>query len=263
MYLGRVTSSSQIFPIERKSKEEKARIPAMDAIILAGGFGTRLRYVVPDLPKPMAPINERPFLEIQMEYWVGQGITRFILAVGYMKEVIQDHFHDRFQDIEVVYAEEHEPLGTGGAILNAAELIDRDRDFIVMNGDTFFEVSLADLYTVHATKEAEITIGLRELEINDRYSGVRLAPDSHILEFQARDARWPENTVNGGIYVINKRMLSDTFFPSQRPLSWEDDVLPDLLGRSKRIYGHVMNGKFIDIGIPEDYERAQELLAPS
>lgn len=110
------------------------------AIILAGGMGTRLRSAVPDLPKPMAPIHERPFLEHQMDYWIGQGVSRFIVSVGYMKEVIMDHFGASYRATPLTYAIEEEPLGTGGGLLLAAQGL--SETFLVLNGDTFFEVDL-------------------------------------------------------------------------------------------------------------------------
>ena len=106
------------------------------AIILAGGLGARLNNTVPNLPKPMAPINNRPFLEHQMDYWIGQGINRFILSVGYLKDLIIDHFGDKYKKASIEYAIEHKPLGTGGGLLLAAKNI--TEPFLVLNGDTFF-----------------------------------------------------------------------------------------------------------------------------
>ena len=112
------------------------------AIILAGGLGTRLRGVVQDLPKAMAPIKDRPFLEYQLDYWIGQGIRHFILSVGYRREVIMKHFGDKYRDVSIEYAVEETPMGTGGGLLLAVEKMKKRAPFLLLNGDTFFEVSL-------------------------------------------------------------------------------------------------------------------------
>ncbi len=230
----------------------------MEAVILAGGLGTRLRAVVPDLPKPMAPVNGKPFLEYQMGYWIAQGIERIVLSIGYKKETISKHFGQRFLGAELVYAEEERLLGTGGALLHAATYLDTDANFLALNGDTYFEVSLAELDSVHGVADADMTLALRQLDVNDRYSGVRLGANSEIVEFQRRDEPVREPLVNGGVYLVNRRVLRE--LSPQRPLSLEDDVLPDLLQRGKRIFGHVVSGSFLDIGLPEDYRRAETVL---
>ena len=117
------------------------------AIILAGGLGTRLRKVAPKVPKPMAPINNRPFVEYQMDYWINQGITQFILSVGYLKDVIINHFGNSYKGISIEYVEESSPLGTGGGLLFAAKNL--HETFVVLNGDTFFEVNINSLYKFH------------------------------------------------------------------------------------------------------------------
>jgi len=117
------------------------------AIILAGGLGTRLKEVAPNTPKPMVIINGRPFLEYQMEYWINQGITRFILSVGYLKDLIINHFGDSFNGASIEYVVEPKPLGTGGGMLLAAKNI--TEIFIVLNGDTYIEVDLNSLYKFH------------------------------------------------------------------------------------------------------------------
>ncbi len=233
----------------------------MEAIILAGGLGTRLRAVISDLPKPMAPIKGRPFLEYQMDFWIVQGVDRIILSVGYKGEVIRAHFGDRYGDAEVVYAEEDRQLGTGGALINAAHQIKLPTDFLLLNGDTYYEVSLAKLRQAHAAADADMTLALRELNVNDRYSGVRLGAQSEVIEFQRRDEPVRERLVNGGVYLINPRVLKHLMLPADRALSLEDEILPDLLKQGRRICGHVVAGQFLDIGLPEDYRRAPALFS--
>lgn len=232
----------------------------MEVVILAGGLGTRLRAVVPDLPKPMAPVNGRPFLEYQIAYWLAQGVSRVVLSVGYRGEAISDYFGARYLGAEVVYAREARPLGTGGALLHAADCLESDSDFLLLNGDTYFEVSLSELLAAHRAARADMTLALRRLDVNDRYSGVRLDEHSRIVEFQRRDDPAREPLVNGGVYLINARVLRQMSLPADRPLSLEDEILPELLARGSRIFGHVVTGQFLDIGLPEDYRRAGKML---
>ena len=121
----------------------------MEAIILAGGLGRRLRAAVPDVPKPMAPINDHPFLEYLIDYWISQGVDRFVLSVGYKHEIIKRHFGTRYKGIDVDYAVEDQPLGTGGGLLLALKRLRRTGPSLIMNGDTFFKVDLAPMRRYH------------------------------------------------------------------------------------------------------------------
>src|SRR5262249_4174832 len=146
----------------------------MQVVILAGGKGTRLRAEVPDLPKPLAPINGRPFLEYQMSYWIGQGVDRFVLSVGYKSESVIETVADRFGDASVIYAVEDQPLGTGGALLLARQQLKTDEAFLVLNGDTFFDLPLSDLRRFHDTRRSDWTFGLFRTTDTKRYLGVGL-----------------------------------------------------------------------------------------
>ncbi len=128
------------------------------AIILAGGLGIRLKKVVQDLPKPMALIRGRPFLEYQMDFWISQGVTKFILSVGYLKQTIIDHFGDSYLTASIDYIVEDEPLGTGGALLLASQGL--KETFLLLNGDTFFEVDLNNLIAFHKKQQSELTLSL-------------------------------------------------------------------------------------------------------
>src|SRR5262245_49936719 len=122
----------------------------MQAIVLAGGLGTRLRATIGDIPKPLAPVRGRPFLEYLLAYWIGQGVTSFILSVGYRSEMITGHFGASFRGAAIDYAVEDRPLGTGGGLLLATTRLAADDPFLVLNGDTYFEVPLAALLKFHA-----------------------------------------------------------------------------------------------------------------
>ena len=227
------------------------------AIILAGGLGTRLKKVVQDLPKPMAPIRERPFLEYQMDFWISQGVTKFILSVGYLNHIIIDHFGDSYRTASIDYIVEDKPLGTGGALLFAAQGL--TETFLVLNGDTFFEVNLNNLIAFHKKQQAELTLSLFKSNQLGRYMGVDLADDGKILSLQTGGN---ELTLlaNGGVYLVNPSALKRLNYKPYIKSSLENDLLPKFISLGGGLYGFESSGKFIDIGVPEDYYRAQKIL---
>lgn len=227
------------------------------AIILAGGMGTRLRSAVPDLPKPMAPISGRPFLEHQMDYWIAQGVNQFVVSVGYMKEVIMDHFGTSYRGTLLTYTIEDEPLGTGGGLLLAAQGL--NTPFLVLNGDTFFEVVLDELLGFHAKHESEWTFSLFRANEVGRYMGMDVNPDGEILSLKSGTGA-PGRLANGGVYLINPSVLHKTKFVPGHKLSLEDDLLPAFVAQGGKLYGLEFTGSFIDIGVPDDYFRAAEVL---
>lgn len=233
----------------------------MEAIVLAGGFGTRLKPVVPELPKPMAPIGGRPFLEHQLDYWIQQGVRRFVLSVGYKASVIKNHFGQRYCDADIAYVEEDKPLGTGGALLHAVPTLQGAGSFLALNGDTYFEAPVADMIHLHTAMDADWTVALRRVDHNARYSGIQLDDHGRIREFQKRGQPNASKLINAGVYMIHPRVLRQNTLASVRPLSLEDEMLPSLLADGARIYGCVGTGRFIDIGIPEDYEDAKRILS--
>lgn len=231
----------------------------MEAIILAGGRGTRLQSVVPDLPKPMVPINGRPFLTYPIDYWIKQGVLRFILSVGYKRSVIQDYFKDRYKGIEIVYAIEEQPLGTGGGLFLALEALENQGPFLVLNGDTFFEVDLEKFRAFHFEKKAELTMALLEVDENNRYGGVQLGEGEKIVAFCGTH-NTQNRLINGGVYLFEKGAISDKWM-SGNPLSLEDRLFPALLQSGSRFYGFKSAGRFIDIGVPDDYHASASILA--
>lgn len=232
----------------------------MEAIILAGGLGSRLRAAVPDLPKPMAPINGRPFLEYLLDYWAGQGVSRFVLSVGYKRDIIEEHFATRYKGTEVDYAVEDQPRGTGGGLLLALKHLRRTGPFLIMNGDTFFEVDLAPMRRYHCERRAELTIALREVEANSRYGGVGIDKEGKIMSFDNRARTTDRALINGGVYLAEKSAFAGMALESDAPVSIEDQLYPRMLAEGRRIYGFPSSGRFIDIGIPEDYRRAASVL---
>jgi D-glycero-alpha-D-manno-heptose 1-phosphate guanylyltransferase len=227
------------------------------AIILAGGMGTRLRSVVTDVPKPMAPINGRPFLEHQMDYWIKHGVTQFVISVGYMKEVIMDHFGGSYRNTPLTYAVEEQPLGTGGGLLLAANGL--SEPFLVLNGDTFFEVDLIKLRTFHAEKSSEWTFSLFKANEANRYMGMDVNNNGEIVSLKSTKANLG-HLANGGVYLMNPTVFEKLTFKLGHKLSLEDDLLSAFLKQGGKLFGTPFNGAFIDIGIPHDYYRAAEVL---
>ena len=227
------------------------------AIVLAGGLGTRLKGVLKGLPKPMAPIRNRPFLEYQMDFWIDQGISRFILSVGYLNQTISSHFGDSYRSVQINYVQENTPLGTGGGLLMAAKNL--AEPFLLLNGDTFFEVDLNDLCFFHNEHNAEWTMSLFRSKDLDRYMGVDLEDNGEILSLQFGGN---ELTLlaNGGVYLVNPSALKRLNYKPYTKSSLENDLLPKFISLGGGLYGFESSGKFIDIGVPEDYYRAQKIL---
>lgn len=227
----------------------------MEAIILAGGFGTRLSTVVSDVPKPMAPINERPFLEYLLDDLNEKGISRVILAVGYKKEIIKSHFKEKYKNIDIIYSDEDIPLGTGGAIKKALTLAENENIFII-NGDTFFDVNLKEMYQFHKKNSSKLTLAIKEMEKFDRYGSLVLDKDK-IIKFEEKKYN-EKGYINGGIYLINKELLIEE---KKENFSFEKEILENKNLKIEK-YGYKSEGYFIDIGIPEDYYKYIELRAP-
>ena len=227
------------------------------AIILAGGMGTRLRSVVPDLPKPMAPISGRPFIEYLMDYWSSQGVTRFILSVGYKKDAIISHFGREYRSIPVSYAIEREPLGTGGGLLHAARGL--DDPFLVLNGDTLFKVDLSELKKFHESHKSSWTFALFRSSETKRYMGMEINTNQEITALRV-SGDGNDCLVNGGVYMVERASLADLMPIENQKCSLEDELLPLLKDRGERFYGLESPGVFLDIGVPEDYSRASGIL---
>lgn len=228
------------------------------AVILAGGLGTRLRSAVPDLPKPMAPINGRPFLEHQLDYWINQGVSRFVLSVGYRHEAITGHFGAHYKGVEIEYAIEDQPLGTGGGLLLAVEKLDQDKPFLLLNGDTYFEADWNALDVFAVEHEADWCFSLFETSERGRYMGIEMSAQGRITLLKSGVEQGPR-LANGGVYWVHPRALSEDWRSGER-LSLEDDLFPQALAAGRRILGIEFRGTFIDIGVPDDYHRASSLL---
>ena len=229
------------------------------AVILAGGLGTRLRSVVPDLPKPMAPINHKPFLEHQMSYWIDQGVDHFVLSVGYKHETILEYFGEKFNGIHIDYVVESLPLGTGGGLMLAAKKISNSEKFLLLNGDTYFAVSLKGLIDFSLKNNADWTFSLFKSNEVGRYMGLEVAPGGQISSLQSKDNSFSK-LVNGGVYLVDPSALKILPFGMGEKISLENDIFPVAMGLGQRFFGKEFRNTFIDIGVPSDYHRASTLL---
>lgn len=232
---------------------------ALDAVVLAGGLGTRLRDAVPDLPKPMAPVLGRPFLEWLLEYWMAQGIRRFVLSVGHRAECITAHFGPAWGGAQIEYAVEATPLGTGGGLLQALACV-HSEDLLVMNGDTFFAVGLTALLAAHRGAGADCTLALFRSPDRRRYLGVTLGGCGEILALDAAPAEGLP-LANGGVYLFRRAALEDLPWRPGDRMSLESELLPHALRSRWRMTGLECGTRFIDIGLPEDYARAATVVA--
>lgn len=222
------------------------------AIILAGGLGTRLRSAVPGLPKCMAPVNGKPFMGYVIEYLASQGVAKFILSLGYMNEVIVDYVTKQYPNLDIDYVIEEEPLGTGGAIKLACTKV-TDTYALVTNGDTMFNINVPEVMQFNAANQADCTLSLKPMQNFDRYGVVTLNTDASVDSFKEKQ-HYDAGLINGGMYVLN----APKFLQEELPLkfSFEKDYLEKLY-TDRRMFGIVQDAYFIDIGIPEDYARAQ------
>ncbi|BDU75292.1 nucleotidyltransferase family protein [Mesoterricola sediminis] len=226
----------------------------MHIFVLCGGFGTRLAHIVKDVPKPMAPIEGLPFLEILLEHLVRNGATSFTLLTGHKAEVIEDHFssHPRFAPL-VTFSRETAPLGTAGALREALKTRKVPGPFAIANGDTFFDCSLDRLRRAHEQSGACLTIALKYCMDCSRYGRVRMS-EALVTGFLEKQANGGDGLINAGLYFCSESIAS--FLPESTPASLEDGVFPELAARGL-LGGVPFEGRFIDIGVESDYRLAQ------
>lgn len=229
--------------------------PGIEAVILAGGYGTRLKSVVRDVPKPLAPVRNRPFLEYVIDWLAGYHVTAILMSVGYKADALISWFGKEYKGIPLEYAYESEPLGTGGGILNAVKYI-HGREFLALNGDTFFPVNINALFSEHRKLSAQVTIALKEMSCCNRFGSVKIDESQNITEFNEKTVEG-KGLINGGLYVINKSFLKNSEFPVR--CSFERDILRKSLP-TRQIKGMIFNSTFLDIGVPDDYNNAAFVL---
>lgn len=224
----------------------------MKAIVLAGGLGTRLASVSGNIPKPMAPIGSRPFLEYLLDYLVEQGAEQAILAVSYKWEVIRHHFGDSYREMSLGYSVEDKPLGTGGAIRQALGLLTED-EAVVLNGDTLFRVDLEGMVKSHRNSGTQLSIALKQVPDSGRFGRVEVSAKGAIADFLEKSTGGP-GWINGGIYLLHRKLFAD--FPMPSRFSFEQDLVEPNIDRIQP-RAFQSDAYFIDMGVPEDYQRAQ------
>lgn len=223
-----------------------------EAIVLAGGLGTRLRSSVADKPKSMAPVAGKPFLEYTLDLLIRAGVNHTILAVGYKHEEILSYFGQKYKDMSLSYSIENEPMGTGGAIVLALEYALTDTVW-VLNGDTLFDCDFSSLHLLHQEKNADLTLALKPMSHAERYGTVQIGDSSQIIGFEEKKTG-QFALVNAGVY----RLCKSTFLNhvDSGKFSFEKDFLENRLDEITA-YGSVQDRYFLDIGIPSDYQKAQ------
>lgn len=224
----------------------------MEAIILAGGLGTRLRSVIADVPKPMAEISGRPFLEYQLDYLIEQGVTRVVFAVGYKAEFIKSHFCESYKSIEIVYSVEKTLLGTGGAIQQALSFCCTDNVF-VFNGDSLFILDLTQMFLAHKASQLPVTLAVKLEYDCSRYGTVEFDQNNTITSFIEK-MPYRNRFINTGLYCINNDLFDKHKYPTN--FSFEKDYL-EIKAKQGKLKSFRGAGYFIDIGTPEDYSKAE------
>lgn len=228
------------------------------AVILAGGFGTRVKHLLPNIPKPMATVADKPFIEWVVEYLQQQNINNFILSTGYLGEIIETYFNNKPTDnITINCYQETEPLGTGGGFINAVNLSNQKPDsWLITNGDSLIFTDLKPLYNYLDNDEVEgVVLGL-SLPDASRYGSLKYDQDNNLISFAEKQQG--QGVINAGVYLFKHSVISK--FPEQKPLSFEYDVFPKLLSQGCKIKVHITEAPFLDIGTPETLIQAENFI---
>lgn len=228
-----------------------------EAIILAGGLGTRLRSVVADIPKCMAPVAGKPFIHFIIEFLKDNGVEHFIFSIGYLHEVIEKYLQENYSELNYTVSVEHDPLGTGGAIQLACSKAS-GKNALIVNGDTLYKIDVASFNKFHQEKGSDCTLSLKPMQNFDRYGVVEIDEIGYVQSFKEKQF-YSSGLINGGIYALQIEPFLENNFPEK--FSFEKDYLEQNVHDNSKIFGMIQDGYFIDIGIPEDYERAQQDLS--
>lgn len=224
-----------------------------EAIILAGGFGTRLRSLVSDVPKPLAPVSGRPFLAWVLDALAVQGVRRVILATGYRGDCVTETFGQSWRGMELLYSQEHAPLGTGGAIALAFSQVQGDA-CIVLNGDTWLAIDHTEFDQAWRSGHARLAVALAEVPDVSRYGAVKIAQQRVTALIEKGDTG--PGYINAGVYAIRRSLLAE--FPTKESFSFENEILMPTVKREV-VFGYTHTKDFIDIGVPQDYRLAQSM----
>jgi D-glycero-alpha-D-manno-heptose 1-phosphate guanylyltransferase len=225
------------------------------AVLLVGGMGTRLQAILPSTPKPLAPVGKVPFLQLLVLQLRAQGIRRIVMCTGHLADQIEEEFGDGHKwDVAIEYSKESRPLGTAGAVRFAERYLPQAAEFLVMNGDSFLELDFPQFIRFHRKHGGLISMAVRRVPDAARYGTVQLDTLNRVVGFSEKTGARVPGIVNGGVYIFNRAILEHL---PKGPASLEQDVFPVSLEHG--VYALEQHGMFIDIGTPEDYERAQAL----
>ena len=228
-----------------------SELSKITAVILAGGLGTRLKSVVADKPKVLAEVCGRPFLTYLFDQLINARINRAVLCTGYLGDRIKETIGSAYKSLTIGYSEEFSPLGTAGALRNASSEIAGDQ-FLVLNGDSYYETDITAFWNRHQAKGASGSLLLTTVADARRFGKVETDDQGNIIQFNEKGANSGPGLINAGIYIISKQFIFS--IPSGKRVSLEQEMFPQWIGR--KFYGCTSKGRFIDIGTPEDYARA-------
>ncbi len=224
----------------------------MQAVLLAGGLGTRLRSVVSDRPKPMADVCGKPFMEYLILELKKHGVDHIIMAVGYKGSMVEEYFKNGEElNVKIDYSYEETQLGTAGAIKNAEKFLS-DPEFLVLNADTFYQAAYSEAFSLYQTMNLDMALVLRRVPDVSRYGCVKLE-QNRVIGFNEKVEEQIPGVINGGIYIMKSSVLD--MIPSNQKCSLENEIIPQMLKQDKSLGAIINDGYFIDIGIPEDYYR--------
>jgi D-glycero-alpha-D-manno-heptose 1-phosphate guanylyltransferase len=225
------------------------------AVLLVGGLGTRLRSAVPSVPKALAPLGDRPFLDLLVRQLRAQGVRRVVMCTGYLAEQIEETLGDGSGlGVTIEYSRESVPLGTAGALKLAKRYLSEESDFLVLNGDSFVEINFGEMIAFHRKHRGFATLAVVPVENSSRYGTVQVAADGRVQGFYEKTGKEQPGVINAGLYIFGPSVLE--IIP-EGPASLERDVFPQLLDRG--VFAFQQRGLFIDIGTPEDYARARDM----
>lgn len=221
-------------------------------MILAGGYGTRLHSVVPDLPKVLADVNGRPFLSYLLDQLCLSRVNSVIICTGYRGEMIVKAFQYKYKDLKLFFSKEPEPLGTAGALKFSLDSCNAEH-ILVMNGDSFLDTDLISFQKWHYQKRADCSLLLTHVKSSERYGFVKTDTDGRIKVFEEKGIE-KSGWINAGVYIFRREIIAS--IPNNRMVSLENEIFPQLIG--KDFYAFKAHGSFIDIGTPQSYEKAKE-----
>ncbi|HVS35971.1 MAG TPA: nucleotidyltransferase family protein [Gemmataceae bacterium] len=236
---------------------QRPRATAVTAAILAGGLGTRLRSVVADRPKALAPVAGRPFVAHLLDFLNAAGLARVVLLTGFRGEQVKSALGDRYGRLTLTYSQEPSPLGTGGALRAAFHHFDSEM-ILLLNGDSYCRVDLRALVAFHRNLQAGLTLSLVHADDASRFGRVIASPNGRIDAFAEKEAGCRPGWINAGVYLLQRSLVEET--PTGGPMSLERDLLPKWIEQGV-VYGRRAEGPFMDIGTPESYAAADHFLA--